>query len=906
MAQFNGTSGNDVHSGTADNDIIYGNAGHDELSGGAGDDYIDGGADDDFINGEAGNDHLIGGAGDDYITGGLGNDLITGGGGYDTLLGGGDDDSLSGGANDDVLYGDAGNDSLSGGDGNDFLRGGSGVDSYDGGADDGVNPISFASIYGDLVSFRDPLATQGAIADLRNGQIANDGFGNAETMTGIESFGAGTAFADQFYGNDGRNGVTGGRGDTVMMFAGDDALFVTGAPAVLDGGDGTDSLTLLLSGGLVPGNPGAPAQSAPAMTSGYVLDLQAQTLTDGHGFSGSIAGIERITGSDLDDVLRGSGADEWFASGRGSDTIDGRGGVDTLSYAADPYAYYFSFKGGIFVDLASGQVIETSSNRQIGPGSYPQEGRASPPGGTTGANATAEYTDTIAGIENVVGTGLGDTIYGNDGENRIAPGAGSDIVDGRGGIDTIDYSSARASVVVRLDQGTAVESGTGEIQFDHGVPNYFLGVVVEADDYSEKTDQLANIENAIGTAFADILVGDSGANRLDGGDGNDQLRSGAGTDSLHGGAGNDVLYFGAALSAGDVADGGEGRDAVVLQGNVTVVLSETNLVGIESISIQSGANATFGDTANNFYDYDVTTADGNVASGQQLIVNAQSLRAGEDFTFDGSAESDGKFLVYGGHGVDDLTGGAGADVFLFEGTRWGPGDKVDGGAGRDALVISAGSGLTHIEFAADALTGIESISLNNRYATDPSQKPSYELVLHNGNVAPGGTLIVNGSSIPAGQVVNIDGRGVHDGHLILFGGGGHDTLFGGDGNDLILGGAGADGLTGGAGADTFRYDAASDSTSGLYDLIGDFQTGIDKIDLSRIDANTHTEGNQAFSWIGSNAFSGTGAASAGELRLFEDGGYQRIEGDTNGDGNADFAIVFQLGTAPLVQGDFLL
>jgi Ca2+-binding RTX toxin-like protein len=411
----------------------------------------------------------------------------------------------------------------------------------------------------------------------------------------------------------------------------------------------------------------------------------------------------------------------------------------------------------------------------------------------------------------------------------------------------------------------------------------------------------------MGTANGEELAGTGADDDVYGLGGNDFLLVQAGgEDSAFGGDGNDVLYFGAALSAGDVADGGAGRDAVVLQGNVTAVLSDTNLYGIESISIQSGANATFGDTANNFYDYDVTTADGNVASGQQLIVNAQSLRSGEDFTFDGSAETDGKFLVYGGHGVDNLTGGAGADVFLFEGQRWGANDKVDGGAGRDALVISAGSGLTHIAFAADALTGIESISLNNRYATDPSQKPSYQLVLHNGNVAPGGTLIVNGSSIPVGQLVNIDGRGVHDGHLILFGGGGHDTLFGGDGNDTLLGGGGADGLTGGTGADTFRYDSTADSNAGLWDVIGDFQTGVDKIDLSRIDANTHAEGNQAFSWIGSNAFSGTGAASAGQLRVYESDGQQRIEGDTNGDGLADLVIVLQAGTAPIAQADFLL
>jgi Ca2+-binding RTX toxin-like protein len=698
------TAGNDRALGSDVANQIEAGAGDDSIYGMGGNDVIIAGSGDDDIGGGDGDDLIEGGDGIDAIGGDSGTDIINAGAGDDSAFGGTGNDALYGGAGDDLLRGEDGDDMLSGGDGDDLLRGGAGVDTFDGGTDGGG--VGSLGLIADRISFFESRATQAVVADLRTGVISNDGFGNVETMTGIESFGADTAFADTFYGNDNANGFFVGRGDFVYGFGGDDLIEARAAPGVVDGGAGTDLLQLSSNGGfLLPdANGNGEAEVAPAMTAGWTVDLAAGTLRDGFGNAGTVAGIENLVGSALGDELRGDGS----------------------------------------------------------------------------------------------------------------------------------------------------------------------------------------------------------ANRIDGGSGNDRLlMQDGGEDTALGGEGNDVLYYGSALSAGDIANGGEGRDAIVLQGNVTAVLTDTNLVGIESISIQSGANASFGDTANNFYDFDITTADGNVASGQQLIVNAQSLRSGEDFTFDGSAESDGKFLVYGGHGVDNLTGGAGADVFLFEGQRWGANDKVDGGAGRDALVISAGSGLTRIEFGADSLANIESISLNNRYATDPSQKPSYELVLHNGNVAPGGTLIVNGSSIPAGQLVNIDGRGVHDGNLILFGGGGHDTLFGGDGNDTLLGGGGADGLTGGAGADTFRYDAASDSSGGLHDLIGDFQTGVDKIDLSRIDANTHAAGDQAFSWIGSNAFSGTGAASAGELRVFDDNGRQRIEGDTNGDGLADLVIVLQIGTAPIAQGDFL-
>jgi Ca2+-binding RTX toxin-like protein len=411
------------------------------------------------------------------------------------------------------------------------------------------------------------------------------------------------------------------------------------------------------------------------------------------------------------------------------------------------------------------------------------------------------------------------------------------------------------------------------------------------------------IENATSGSGNDVLTGNAAGNRLDGGAGNDRLIAGGGVDTLIGGDGDDVLYFGADYTSADIADAGAGRDAVVLQGNYSVTLSGNSLSNMESISLQSGANATFGDTANNFYDFNIATTESLVAAGERLIVNAQSLRAGEDFTFDGSAETDGNFLVYGGHGVDVLKGGAGRDVFFFEGSRWGSNDKVDGGAGQDSVVISGGAGVTHIEFAADALTNIESISVNKLYASDPTQKPSYEFVLNNGNVAPGATLIVNAFSLAdPTQTVSVDGSSVQDGKLILFGGAGNDSLIGGAGADTLYGAGGQDDLNGGGGADIFRYDATADSTAGTADLITGFLTGVDKIDLSRIDANTGAAGDQAFTGVGSNAFSNT----AGELRLVLENNLYRIEGDTNGDGTADLIILFDVGTVAPAQSDFLL
>jgi hypothetical protein len=427
---------------------------------------------------------------------------------------------------------------------------------------------------------------------------------------------------------------------------------------------------------------------------------------------------------------------------------------------------------------------------------------------------------------------------------------------------------------------------------------------------------LANGDTATATVIVqgvagpgDWLMGDETNNIITGTASNDLfLLQQGGNDTAYGGGGQDIIYFGGAFTRRDVVDGGPGRDVVVLQGNYFLTLSATNLTGVEALSLQTGANTKFGEDGESYYGYDITTDDANVAAGQQLIVNGSSLRDGEPFFFDGSAERDGSFLVFGGGCDDWLAGGDGNDVFVFEGDRWGEYDYVNGGAGRDALVItSTDDALTSIDFIPGSIVRVESISVNNRYSSDPSSAPSYEFILHDGIVDDGDTLIVNGSSLDKeGQTIVIDGSDVLNANLILFGGANGDTLTGGAGTDLIVGGGGDDDLSGGAGADVFRFDAVSDSTPNGADTIHDFEVGLDLIDLRRIDADETAPGDQAFHWIGPAAFSGQGAASAGELRAYQVEGGWFVEGDTNGDGSADFvlAVATPLDTE-LSFGDFL-
>jgi pectate lyase len=134
----------------------------------------------------------------------------------------------------------------------------------------------------------------------------------------------------------------------------------------------------------------------------------------------------------------------------------------------------------------------------------------------------------------------------------------------------------------------------------------------------------------------------------------------------------------------------------------------------------------------------------------------------------------------------------------------------------------------------------------------------------------------------------------------LSGGNGNDTLSGDTGNDQLTGGAGTDTLTGGDGRDQFVFTSIKDGAVGSHrDVITDFGAG-DVIDLSGIDAQTGKGGDQDFTFIGTKDFT----ERAGELHVVQDGNYSVVEGDVNGDGQADFQIALA-GHPNLSASDFI-
>jgi Ca2+-binding RTX toxin-like protein len=145
----------------------------------------------------------------------------------------------------------------------------------------------------------------------------------------------------------------------------------------------------------------------------------------------------------------------------------------------------------------------------------------------------------------------------------------------------------------------------------------------------------------------------------------------------------------------------------------------------------------------------------------------------------------------------------------------------------------------------------------------------------------------------------IAGRGGDD---RLFGENGADRISGGGGSDTVAGGLGRDLLTGGALADRFLFNLTDETgdTNATADRIVDFAVGLDLMVLSGIDARAGRAGNQAFSFVGEDAFD-----AAGQCRVTLAGGNTFVELNTRGADGAE-AVIRLDGDIAVTEADFLL
>ncbi|WP_037437112.1 calcium-binding protein, partial [Sinorhizobium fredii] len=281
---------------------IWTGSGTDSLTGGALNDLFHGGAGNDTLKGLAGNDRLYGGVGADRLEGGDGNDTLqaTHGTRFDTQA--------------DRLYGGAGNDSLRINQG-DYADAGTGTD----------------RVYVDLAN-----QATGVSFAFSNGTVtvnATTKFAGAESLefygtSGNDRVTAG-ALNDVLKGNSGNDTLRGGAGDDLLEDgAGNDKLYGDAGNDTLirtneigtdsfDGGAGTDTLKFSLSS-----------------TMSVKLDLANSANNGGMAKGLTVTGVEVVYGSDRDDDIRGTSANEKFFGGGADDFLFGGAGDDVLEGGA--------------------------------------------------------------------------------------------------------------------------------------------------------------------------------------------------------------------------------------------------------------------------------------------------------------------------------------------------------------------------------------------------------------------------------------------------------------------------------------------------------------------------------------------------------------------------------------------
>ena len=829
---------------------------------------------------EAANDRLVinGNSGDDVlnasalaaglialtINGGLGADVILGSGGNDLISGGDGNDTAFLGGGDDVFVWNPGDD-------NDVIEGQGGTDTLRFNASNVSESITISANGGRALLFRDvanvtmdlndteviAIAALGGadtfnVGDLSGTDITSLAFDLAGTLGGA----AGDAQVDTLILN-GSGGA-----NTITVSGSGTLLTITGLPATVtistfETSGTLDRLTINGLGG---------DDNISAI--GVTLPISSLVIDAGGGND-----IVRSNGDGT--YLGGIGNDMMFAGLTSSlEVMDGGDGVDTLDTTTWGGIYVINMITG--VTNYSGESFLNFENLVTGAGD-----------------------DTITGTsgDNIISTGAGiDTLNGGLGNDTLIGGIGADTMNGGGGNDIYEVDN--------LGDVVTEQAGEGFDEVRTLISNYVIPDQVERMVYTGPGGGIL-----IGNAANNILVGGAGGDLF-------RLEHG-GADNAIGNDGADGFFFAGAMTNADTVDGGAGADQLALQGVYAgLTFNAAGLVGVETVVLLAGNDTRFINLGGALLSYNLTTVDANVAAGQLLTFQANTLRAGENFTLNAAAETNGIILTFGGLGTETIIGGQQGDGFYFGTGRFNAGDTINGGGGSDQLGLQGNfAGANALIFGAGQLTSVEFIVMLSASDTrfgggTAGQFFSYTLTMNDGNVAAGAQMVIQANSLRAGEVLRFNGTAETDGRFQVFGGASSDLImggaladdvFGGAGGDRIEGRGGADTLRGGLGADIFVYRAVGDYTAAARGQLLDFTTG-DLIDLGGMDANSVLAGVQSFQLIAN----GAAFTAAGQLRITQNGTTALIEGDSNGDGAADFTIAVTVADGhALTRNDFL-
>ena len=645
-----------------------------------------------------------------------------------------------GGRGNETIYGNEANNIIEGGDGSDTINGGAGNDT-----------ASYAH------------ASRAVTVNLSvSGTQAVSAADTGEVLISIENL-IGSAYDDTLIGNIGNNRLDGGAGNDMAGFLGATSgvtvsLAVSGAQAV-GGGQGSDTFVSIegllgsnyndtLTGNAASnvlegaggndtlnGGDGLDTAAYTRATSAVTVNLAisgAQSVGGGMG-SDTLVSIENLSGSNFNDTLTGTGNANILNGGQGNDTLDGAGGYDTVTYQTADYS--------ISVDLSiSGQQIISYS----------------------------QGNDTLISIENVVASDFNDRLTGN---------AGSNILDGGSGSDTIDYNKATSGITVDLSLAGAQTIGGGQGQ-----------------------DRLISIENVVASQFNDSLTGSSGDNIFEGGAGNDVINGGGGFDTVvyNGVTGVTVdlsITTAQAIGAGMGSDTLSNIEAIVgtyygdkLTGN-TGANTFTGGAGDDVIDGGAGIDTVAFSTQDYGVTVDLTRTTAQAIGaglGNDTLINIENII--------GTLSND--FLT-GTSATTYLQGGGSEDTLTIAG-KLSTAAVIDGGDGYDNLWLD-GDYSSGLVLNGTSIVNVE--VLNFKAGND------YSVTLRDGAVKNSmyDTMLISGETLGVNDALYIDGSAETTTRLGLSGGAGVDTIKGGQAADTISMNnhlAGADKIDGGLGTDT--------------------------------------------------------------------------------------------------------
>jgi len=920
---LDGTEFADQLIGTAGDDMIGGLGGADTIWGGAGADHISGGDGDDWLYGEWGNDTIDGGSGLDYIYTGDGDDVVHGGDGTDiidseglgnaTLHGDADDDQINIYRSSPALaqtvtaYGGAGKDTLNvegygsnclfvldGGTGDDIVR----IRSLWGTADvtlgDGSDTLSFMNSnqqwtrdYGSVIvrdfqvgaggdkldikfwlsgaldnwdQFTNPFGT-GQLRLVQSGadvllQVDHDGSGNAavfRTLITFKNVDAANFVAANLDGfaPDG----SAPPGVTLIGTSADEMLIGTSGSDHIEGGGGRDTLR---------GEGGDDTLIGGASPSTLLGGTGKDILYAGDG--GDI-----MSGDSGDDVLHGGAGADILYVGTGGDLAYGAGGGDHFyldGTSGTTVAFAFGEAGDDEFDISSSYFSSFHVNGGEGDDRF-------------NIGAIRGNVDlTLGSGRDSIGFAAGrfDSGPQNLFVTDFAAGAGGDFL----------LLSTSLPALVTGWTGTGNPFEIGYLRLVKNGPDTIVAIdVTRGGNMFVPLITLQNLHPGTLTAAnfgydPGFVYGTEASDTLNGTNGNDRLAGSGGDDVLKGGLGDDTYLV---LNDHDV---------------VTELAGE----GTDTIRTALGTQAAVYALAANVENLVGTSLGSQTVAGNALD-NVLTMGSGNDVM---DLSSGGNDTAYGNDGND----------YVYFGAAFTADDVIVGGAGTDTVGLLGNYDLT---LGANTLSGVETFSLLSGTAAGGTDHVTYSITTVDANVPAGGRLTVYAGGLLADESLFFNGYAETDGALSVYGGAGNDTFAGGPANDAFVGGAGddtmyglggmdwlegglgADTMRGGPGNDVFVYQSAAESTAAKTDHIVDFEYVSDHIVLTNVDANSNAAGDQAFNFIGGNAFSHT----AGELRAYQAGASWFVEGDVDGDGNADLVIqVDPVAGHAIIASDFLL